>query len=169
MVAVLLGIGLLGAHCGSAQPAPRSLGGVSIRRVGRAVPAASPGAVVLSPGDWLIQGRDLRVAVGGLRRPAEQRGALLEVARDGMPPDDGCVLLATHVVAGARTFRITPREMTVIDRDGAPALRIVGSVWIARREVEVIREIRIAAIGDGVAIGTRIDLPGDAARLRDVG
>lgn len=132
-------------------------GGVRIRRTERVeLPAAERSAVAMMPGDFVIEGRGLRVIVGGTGRKPELRGAVLEALRPGMSPFDGVSYLLQSLHVHGVAERIGVLGMQIVERAGSPALRIEGLVQRNEHVIEITRELTVPKSGHALSITTRV-------------
>src|SRR5690349_17084676 len=116
--------------------------GVELRKASTfEAPTESESSVVVAPGDFVLTGEGMRVVIGGLRRDQEMRGAVLEAMWQGVSAVDSIVLLAPRVYVEGIARPIRVDRMFMVERRGAPALRVEGVVKLRDRVVPMAREL----------------------------
>ncbi len=155
---MLTGLTLLAATgCFADRPLSFARASVSIRKVEAfEAPSAMRASVVLTPGDFVIEGNGLHVVVGGLDRAGDSRGAVLEATRDGVPAAESIVLLSPMIYVGGVPRRIRVDRMFIVAREKQPTLRIEGAVWIQERVVSFARELTLGRVAGTLSISTRL-------------
>jgi hypothetical protein len=131
--------------------------GVELRKVQSfEAPFDEQSSVVAAPGDFVFTGADMRVVVGGLRRDPELRGSVMEAMWRGMSALDSIVLLAPRVYVDGVSRRIDITRMFMVERAGAPALRVEGTVKLSDRVVQLARELSLGRAQGTLSISTRL-------------
>ncbi|MCS6798974.1 MAG: CehA/McbA family metallohydrolase [Myxococcota bacterium] len=133
LVGALVGVAPLHA-CGSPTPRHLDRGDVSVRRVTRTERPLPAGSRTAFEGDWYVESAHVRALVGGPRRPADEHGAILEVAtaRRGGGDDERRVVplerLGMRLHVGMHAYRLEVDRMGAIEQGGRAALRVEGRV-----------------------------------------
>jgi len=165
--AAVAGVLVLVGACREERYDQLEQGGVLVERVEASRAPAVPGGQALVPGDFVIEGDELRVVVGGMRRGGDARGSVLEALHDEAPAEDGIVSMVPRLRVGSRSLPVLPTEMYVVDRGSRPALRVVGEVRVEERTLEVIRELTVADVSVALSVRTRVETT-DGEPLSDV-
>jgi hypothetical protein len=127
---------------------------VVVWQVRAATPARAPGAVALTPGDFVLEATGARAVVGGMERGGEARGGVLEMLAPGMPVEDGAVLLAPRVRAGARALPLRVTDMRIVARGDRPAVRIEAQAGAGRAVLHLVQEMTLRGDGSWLSIRT---------------
>lgn len=160
---LLLAVVLVAAQCGGKPVTVLQTEGVRLRRVEVREHAEQANGVVRLPGDWVFEGNALHVVVGGLRRSADMRGAVLEVTRRAGDEDESIEYLAPRLLVDNRSYPVEVREMRVLERRGHPVLRVDGRVRTAEHDFDVSRELAVSSGSTALSITTRVEAQDERA------
>ena len=115
-------------------------------------------------GDWILRSDHIRVLVGGVSRPPDERGALLELHARGGDDDDARVQIAPSVHLGRRRRRVVIDAMRAIERNGRPVLRIAGAI-AGETESKVVYTRELALDTESASIGMHARVSVDEGRF----
>lgn len=145
-----------GGGCGNEEDDLR-VGGVRVHRVTLLESRTRYEGLEVRYEDWVLRNGRARILVGGLSRPLDQRGAVLEIRMEGLADDEGEVSLAPSVHVGARRYPVTVQAIRAIERDGKAILRIVGIVRNdAGMRLRYSREVTLDRYHGALAIASRV-------------
>jgi len=164
----LVSLALLLLACGSSDARLRlAAHGVGARRVQHNEAPQRPGGLVLAPGDYVLESRQMRVVVGGLEREGSARGAILEVALHGAPAEDSLVLWAPTLYVNDRLQPMVTGEISFLDRTDRAGLRVTATTSFRGRVIDVSRDLVIGGRGVTLYQTTHVT-PRDGLPLTDV-
>ncbi|MBN1653431.1 MAG: PHP domain-containing protein [Deltaproteobacteria bacterium] len=143
VIGLLVGVTLLVPTCLNQRFSKVAANRVIVRLVRSYEQPSQSDGIVVKPGDFVLESSTMRVVVGGLKRPARQRGAVIEAMLRNGPLYEAIGLLSSRLQVSGGNYPIVVRDMYATWMGNQPVLRMKGLTWVGKRSIEVVEELTL--------------------------